>query len=90
MQVSTYYKSTTNNVYGWQAYPATQRAPFICEVGQMAVTAQARPTIGLVFIIALVVSCNAATCCTGGSGQLPPTLTPTPPYRRLLLLCRNR
>lgn len=32
MQSSTYYVSNTNNTYGWQAYPATQRSAFICEV----------------------------------------------------------
>ncbi len=32
MQSSTYYVSNINNTYGWQAYPATQRSAFICEV----------------------------------------------------------
>lgn len=32
MQDPTLYKSTASNTYGWQAYPATQSAPFICEV----------------------------------------------------------
>ena len=32
MQSSTYYNSTTNrNKYAWQAYPASQTAPFLCE-----------------------------------------------------------
>jgi hypothetical protein len=57
MQVSTYYKSTTDNVYGWQAYPATQRAPFICEVCAAAVAAHHRPGL-------LVVCCIA-----GGAGH---------------------
>ncbi len=32
MQSRTYYNSTASrNKYGWQAYPSSQRAPFICE-----------------------------------------------------------
>ncbi len=33
MQTSTYYIDNANTTYAWQAYPATQTAPFICEVG---------------------------------------------------------
>ena len=32
MQTEATYQSTINNTYGWQAYPATTTAPFICEV----------------------------------------------------------
>jgi hypothetical protein len=53
MQSSTFYVSNTNNTYGWQAYPATQRSAFICEVRGCSSSFISQDVCGLVALMVL-------------------------------------
>ena len=46
MQTAAAYQSNVNNTYGWQAYPASTKAPFICEVCSNEQTSAAGSWLG--------------------------------------------